>query len=150
MHTISEVALKYRTQTTYSEKPRISNPEEAEAFLRSIWDRDSIELVEEFIVVLLNSAKKVLGWSKVSQGSKNATIVDPVTVAQLALLGNAHSVLLSHSHPSGRLEPSLMDIHLTQRLVRGLKLFSIEVDDHLIITCDSFLSFREEGLIKEG
>ncbi len=149
MPTIAEVSLKYQSQSTFDEKPTITSPEQAESFLRSIWDTDTIELREEFIVVLLSNAKKALGWSKISTGGPNATIVHPATVFQLVLLGNAHSILICHNHPSGRLEASTADIHLTQRLIKAGKLFSIEVDDHILLTRDSYLSFRKEGLMKE-
>jgi len=150
MHTVAEVSLKYQTQSTFKEKPKVSTPKEAAQYLRSIWDQDTIELREEFVVVLLNSALHVTGWSKVSNGTKHATLVDPIQVAQIAILGNATSVLLCHSHPSGILQASVSDINLTQRLVKALKLFSIRVDDHIILTKDSYLSFQKEGLMKEG
>lgn len=150
MNTLYEVSLRYKTNTSFKEKPKISSPEEAEHFVRSIWNADTLELHEEFIVILLNPALRVLGWSKVSQGTKTATLVDPITVAQIAILGNCTSVLLCHNHPSGRLEASTADIHLTNRVVKALKLFSIGVDDHIILTRDSFLSFKEEHLMKES
>lgn len=150
MDTVSEVSLKYQTQTTHKEKPKISAPEDAAQYLRSIWDEDTLELREEFVVVLLNSALRVTGWSKVSNGTKHGTLVDPITIAQIAILGNCTSVLCCHNHPSGRLEASAADINLTERLVKALKLFSISVNDHIILTRDSYLSFREEGLMKEG
>ena len=150
MHTVAEVSLKYQTNTTFQEKPEIKSPDQAARFLREIWDQDTLEFREEFVVVLLNSALRVTGWSKVSNGTKHATLVDTIPVAQIAILGNATSVLLCHNHPSGILQASVADINLTERLVKALKLFSISVSDHIIITRDSYLSFREEGLMKEG
>jgi DNA repair protein RadC len=150
MLTVSEVSLKYQTQTTHKEKPKISTPEDAAQYLHSIWDKDTLELREEFVVVLLNSALRVTGWSNVSTGTKHATLVDTIPVAQIAILGNATSVLICHNHPSGILQASVADINLTERLVKALKLFSIQVEDHIILTRDSYLSFREEGLMKEG
>ncbi|MCR9131313.1 MAG: JAB domain-containing protein [bacterium] len=149
MITVSEVSLRYKTETCFEEKPKLSSPSEAEQFLRKIWEADTIELHEVFVLVLLNSALRVLGWSRVSQGSKTGTLVDPIAVAQIAILGNCSSVLCCHNHPSGRLEASAADIHLTERLVKALKLFSIGVDDHVILTRDSYMSFREQGLMKE-
>ena len=147
MHTVSEVSLKYQTNTTFQEKPDIKSPEDAASFLKEIWDFDTIEYREEFVVVLLNHSKKVIGWSKVSTGGPFATIVHPTTVFQLILLGNAASVILAHNHPSGTLKPSLADIELTKRLSKAGKLFAISVDDHIILTKDDYLSFRDEGLM---
>ena len=147
MHTVSEVSLTYQSQTSFEQKPHITCPEEAHFFLRIIWDAGTIELREEFIVVLLSNAKRVLGWSKLSIGSPFATIVHPATVFQLALLGNAASFIIAHNHTSGTLSASLADIELTKRLVKAGKLFSISLDDHLILTRDHYLSFQDDGLL---
>ncbi|MFV1883060.1 MAG: JAB domain-containing protein [Balneola sp.] len=150
MHQVAEVSLRYKTEVAYDERPKISTPVEAETYLRTIFDEEVLELHEVFIIVMLNAARRVLGWSQISQGTKNATLVDTASVAQVVLLGNATSVVLAHNHPSGKLQESASDLNLTVRLMKGLKLFQISVDDHIILTKDSYLSFREEGLMKES
>ena len=68
MPIIAEVSLAYKAAQSVETLPKITSPEEAANYLRSIWDSGTIELREEFIVVLLNNAKKVLGWSRISIG----------------------------------------------------------------------------------
>ena len=150
MPIISEVSLAYKASQPVVSLPEITSPEKAESYLRSIWDQDTLELREEFIVVLLNNAKKVLGWSLISTGSSNATIVEPSAVFQTALLGKANSIIVAHNHPSGRLLASAADIHLTKRITEAGSLLGIPLDDHIILTRDGYLSLREEGLMKEG
>lgn len=146
MPTITEVSLAYKASQPVETLPQITSPEEANSYLRSIWDQDTLELREEFIVVLLNNAKKVLGWSKISTGGSNATVVEPVAVYQTAILGKANSIVVAHNHPSGRLEVSSADIQLTKRLAEIGKLFSIPLDDHIILTATDYLSLRAERL----
>lgn len=147
MPNIAEVSLAYKATQSVETLPTITSPEEAADYLRSIWDSETIELREEFLVILLNNAKKVLGWSRISTGGSTATIVEPSAVFQLALLGKADSIICAHNHPSGRLEFSSADIALSRRLTDAGKLLGITVDDHIILTQTGYLSLREEGLM---
>ncbi len=147
MQTVAEVSLKYSSQKAYEEMPTISSPEEAAEFLRGIFDPDTIELREEFYVVLLSNTKQVLGYSKISIGSMTGTLVQPITVFQTAILGNAKSILVSHNHPSGNLRASNADISLTARLTNAGKLLGVTVDDHIILTRGGYLSLKSEGLM---
>ena len=144
---LAEISLKYKTEIPTDDMPKVSNPREAVEVLRSIWDQDTIQLKEEFYVLLLNNAKRCLGWSKVSSGGGSATVVDPATVFQVALLTNACSVILAHNHPSGNLNASKADINLTQRIIDVGKLLGINVEDHIILTDSSYCSFKGKGKI---
>jgi len=147
MPIITEVSLAYKATQSVESLPQITSPGEAVDYLRSIWNEDTIELREEFVVVLLNNAKKVLGWSRVSTGGSAATIVEPSAVFQLALLGKADSIICAHNHPSGNLKASSADTSLTRRLKDAGKLLSITVDDHIILTRGGYVSLRDEGLM---
>ncbi len=147
MPQIAEVSLTYKSTVPVDSLPTITSPDEAANYLRSIWNSDTIELREEFLVVLLNNAKKVLGWSRISIGGSTATIVEPSAVFQLALLGKADSIICAHNHPSGNLKNSQADTFLTRRLRDGGKLLGVELNDHIILTQGGYLSLREEGLI---
>jgi len=147
MPTIAEVSLAYKASQPVETLPSITSPQEAADYLRSIWDEDTLELREEFVVVLLNNAKKVLGWSRISTGGSTSTIVEPSAVFQLALLGKADSIIVAHNHPSGNLKASTADISLTARLTKAGKLLGITLDDSIILTRAGFVSLREEGLM---
>ncbi len=146
MPTITEVSLAYKASQPVDALPQITSPEEAAVYLRSIWDSGTLELREEFVLVLLNNAKKVLGWSRISTGGSNATIVEPAAVFQTALLGKANSIIVAHNHPSGRLEASTADIQLTRRLKEIGEIMGIPLDDHIILTASGYLSLRAERL----
>ena len=146
MPTITEVSLAYKASRPVETLPQIASPEEAAEYLQSIWDQGTLELREEFIVVLLNNAKKVLGWSRISSGGSTATIVEPSAVFQTAMLGKADSIIVSHNHPSGRKQASSADIQLTKRLSEIGSLMGIPLDDHIILTATGYLSLRAERL----
>jgi len=144
---MAEVKLVYQYKRQLSSQPIISSPDEAYEYMMSIWDQDTLELQEEFAIVLLNNALKVLGWYKVSRGGKSATIVDIPHVVCAAVLSNAHAVILAHNHPGGKLKASTADIRLTNRIYEALTNVGISLHDHLIITREYYYSFNQNNLI---
>lgn len=144
---VSEIELSYRTKVKPSERPKITCSKDAYDILRKYWNEDTIELVEEFKILLLNRANKVIGIFKVSNGSSTGTVVDPKLVFVAALKANACGIILSHNHPSGNLSPSTPDIALSKKIKDGAKLLELSVLDHIIVTSDAYYSFADEGLL---
>lgn len=102
---------------------------------------------EEFWLILLNRANKVITTQVISKGGQAGTIADPKIIFNLALLNHASGIMLAHNHPSGNLKPSQADIYLTQKLIAGGKLLDLQVLDHLIVTDGHYFSFADEGMI---
>ena len=125
-------------------RDRIISSHTAYDILLGSWS-DQIELVEEFNILLLNRANRVLSFFNVSKGGQSGTVVDAKVVFTAALKMRACGIILSHNHPSGQLRPSLADIELTKKLVTGAKLLDISILDHLIVTPHSYYSFADEG-----
>ncbi|MFP8487628.1 JAB domain-containing protein [Gracilimonas sp. Q87] len=147
MPQITEVTLAYKSTVPIESLPTITSPEEAAAYLRSIWNDDHLELKEEFLIVILDNMKHVLGHSLISSGGSTATIVDTAQIFQVALLGKANSIILAHNHPSGNKKASTADVQLTKRTVEAGKLLGIPVDDHIILIRSGYTSLRNEGLM---
>jgi DNA repair protein RadC len=103
-----------------------------------------IEVQEHFIALYVNQANKIIGYYHHSTGAINATLVDVEIVAAVALKTLAKSVVISHNHPSGNLNPSEADRSLTRRIKEALKLFDITLIDHLVITQNGYYSFAEK------
>lgn len=102
---------------------------------------------EEFWVVLLNRASRVITRKRISQGGLTSTIADPRIIFKLAMSEDAPSIIVAHNHPSGNLTPSQADIDLTRKLVAAGKLLDIQVVDHLIISGNNYCSFADSGLM---
>ena len=147
---LCEVKLTYQPDIQVSLQPVLVSPEEAFCYLKEIWEMDTIELHEEFYVLLFDNSIRCLGWSKISMGGKSSTIVDVSKIVSIALLGNACSVILAHNHPSGLLKPSTADINLTQRISKALSLLGIKLSDHLIICRNGYYSFSEHNLLSRS
>lgn len=102
---------------------------------------------EEFWMLLLNRANRILSREQVSQGGVAGTVVDAKLVYQRAIEGRACSIVLCHNHPSGNLSPSQADIDLTRKLKKAGETLDVVVVDHLIVGDGGYYSFADEGLI---
>ena len=83
----------------------------------------------------------------ISIGSVSASLVHPREVYLPAIKLASTSLILAHNHPSGDASPSKDDLELTRRLKKAGELLGIEVLDHLIITADSHVSLKEQGIL---
>ncbi len=144
---VSEVELTYKSKVKPSDRPQITSSRHSYDILLHNWS-DQLEWVEEFNILLLNRANRVLGFYNVSKGGQTGTVVDAKVVFAAALKMKANYIVLSHNHPSGALHPSTADIAITKKLVAGGKLLDIKVLDHLIITPYGYYSFADEGKIE--
>ncbi len=102
---------------------------------------------EEFWVLFLNNAHKVIQKKQISIGGKTGTLVDARIVFRSALEFGATGIIIAHNHPSGSLQPSVSDKDLTQKLKQGGHSLDIKVLDHLIITEKNYFSFADESLL---
>ena len=102
--------------------------------------------VENFIVVTLSGAHKVLNIHEVTRGIANKVMVHPREVFRRAIADNAVAIIVAHNHPSGQLVPSDEDKAITRRLQEAGELLGITVLDHLILGRDTYLSFVECSL----
>ncbi len=102
---------------------------------------------EEFWILYLNNANKVLRRLQISKGGITGTLVDVRLVMKKALELGAVSLILAHNHPSGTLQPSQADKDITQQIINAAKTLKIKVLDHLIITQESYFSFADNKLL---
>lgn len=144
---VSEINVTYRPKFKATERPKVSTSKEVYNVLCNNWDFNKIELLEQFKILLLNRANRIIGIYEVSSGGMAGTVADPKLVFSIALKTCASSIILSHNHPSGNLKPSQADISLTQKLKTAGTYLDIAVLEHIIITAESYYSFADEGLI---
>ena len=129
----------------------ITNPQAVVKAIRASIDDKA---KEHFKLLMLNTRNRIIGISRVSVGTANASLVHPREVFKTAISHGASSVVLAHNHPSGNPDPSDDDIALTRRLVEAGRLLGIEVLDHIVIGKENkekglkgFISFKEKGLL---
>ena len=143
----TEVRLVYKTKVKASDRVQLNNSVETYKFLMSTWDRDKLELQEQFKVVLMNNQNRVLGLYELSTGGITSTSADPKLIFMAALKANACTIIVAHNHPSGDPNPSTVDKNLTRKITQAGKLLDISVHDHMIITRHFYYSFADMGLM---
>ncbi len=145
MNTIREIKLSYSKNGV--ENIKITDSNSAYKVLLDNWDMDTIELQEEFKVLLLNRANDVLGIYPLSKGGVSGTVVDVKLLLASAIKANASGIIIAHNHPSGNLKPSEQDTRLTRKIKEGAKLLDLNLLDHLIVTKKSFYSFTDNSVL---
>ena len=103
---------------------------------------------EVFAILFLDSQNRLLQFRELFRGTINGASVYPREIVKECLAENAARVILMHNHPSGVAEPSFADQRITTRIEDALKLFDIEVLDHVIVAGTDFYSMKE--FVKEA
>lgn len=134
-----------RQLTAPIERPQIQGSSDA-------WDVIAPLLMdlnhEEFWIILLNRANRVLSRQRVSSGGVAGTVVDAKIIFHKALeCTPACSIILAHNHPSGNIKPSQADIDITKKLKKAGETLDINILDHLIISGNAYYSFADDGVI---
>jgi len=146
LYQVAEIELIYKTNVQVSQRPKVASSRDAYNVLIQSWNRDRLEFIEEFKILLLNSASRVLGFFEVSKGGISDASADVRIVFAAALKANATGIILAHNHPSGQLVPSDADKYVTENMRKAGELLNIRVLDHLIVTAEGFYSFSDENL----
>lgn len=102
---------------------------------------------EEFWVLYLNRANRVIAKEQISSGGTAGTVVDEKLIIRSALLKYAESLILCHNHPSGNINPSEQDKVITQKIKSASAFFSIKLLDHIIVTGNGFFSFADTEIL---
>lgn len=114
----------------------------------------AVHIIKEFIsctdreifgVLMLNSVKEVNAIEIVSIGTLNTTIVSPREIFKGAILSNADSIIIFHTHPSGNVQPSQADLDVTTMINEVALIIGINLIDHIIVGDDKYYSFATEG-----
>jgi len=103
---------------------------------------------EEFVLICLTRANRVLKHITLSRGGTSGTFVDiSILYREVINTPRCTTIVLAHNHPSGQLIPSEADKDLTQKIIQGGKFFSITVLDHIIMGTSSglYYSFADNG-----
>ncbi len=140
---IPSLARRY-FKAKWGEKPVLNSSSLAGEYAVSLF---AGRTYEAFYVICLDAQSRVNSAALVHEGTINEAPVYPRLIVEAALRHQANSVILSHNHPGGSLQPSKADIEVTKRIKAALEAISIKVVDHIIVGGDKFTSFAEKGLM---
>lgn len=139
---VFEIGRRISTQTPSYKNKDLADPKKVYQLIKSkLKDYHK----EHFYIIALNSRNHSI--AEVSVGSLDASVVHPREVFAEAIKNKAASVIFAHNHPSGDPEPSEDDLGTTKQLTEAGKILGIEVLDHIIVTKNTFFSFKDGNLI---
>lgn len=141
----AEIKVSYINKN--EQKIKISSSSSAYELILNHWDLNIIDFMEEVKVILLNRANTVLGVYELSKGGSSSCVVDIKIILNVAIKAHSSSIILVHNHPSGLVKPSEIDKTLTNKLKEACKMVDLELLDHLVISRESYTSFKDEGLL---
>ena len=101
--------------------------------------------VEEFWVLYMNQAHRLIKKFRVAHGGIAEVSVDVRIIIREAVLCNATIIAVCHNHPSGNIAPSRADDALTQQIKRACEVMRLHFSDHVIITDGQYFSYHEMG-----
>ncbi|MEO0304211.1 MAG: JAB domain-containing protein [candidate division WOR-3 bacterium] len=119
---------------------RITSPKDVFLLLKEISKRRQ----ENFIVISLDSSMKVIQKRTVFIGTLNTTFVHPREVFSDPIVDRACGIIVAHNHPSNNVDPSDEDDLVTTRLIEAGKILGIEMYDHVILSKESYYSYKEK------
>jgi DNA repair protein RadC len=95
---------------------------------------------EYFVLFTLDGASRMINLHTISVGTLTASIVHPMDVFAPALKDRANSIIVAHTPPSGSLIIGDKDKEVTRRIRETRELMGIRLNDHIIVTSESFVS----------
>lgn len=99
---------------------------------------------EECWVMYIAIGGKLLGTERQTVGGSGSTVIDPHAIIRRAIEKGARSIIVAHNHPTGNPEPSPADLQQTRLLERSAAACGLHLEDHIIVTEDSFFSFSDD------
>lgn len=103
---------------------------------------------EEYMyLICMTAGCKPICFFEVSHGTHDSALVGIREIFVRALLCGAADIVIVHNHPGGLSQPTEEDLQVTKKIQEASELMGILFCDHIIISRDSYFSFREKGKI---
>lgn len=142
-----KISVSFDKKLKKSELFKITSSRDAAEVFRKVFNSDTFDWSEEFIMLCVNNNHRVTGFFKISSGGMTGTVVDVRMIFATAFNCLATGILIAHNHPSGTLVASEADKSITRKIKQAGEMLDIRLIDHLILTDESYLSFGDEGLL---
>lgn len=122
---------------------KVYTPKTAYELLR--YDIENKE--KEHLIALFLVGNQVVSKKIITIGTMDQTLISEKEILKEALRENAQGIIIAHNHPSGECKPSSQDKIATEKLKNACKVIDVVFVDHLIITSETYFSFKENNLL---
>lgn len=131
--------------TIYNDHNKLANSDIAREYCYKLLHKAN---VEEFHVICLDNANRIIKATRIGKGSVNKVNVDIRKITNEVFKHNAAKVIVAHNHPSGHLDFSLDDIHFTHSILCSCILNGIELTDHILVTNENAISMYQMRILE--
>jgi len=133
----------------YDKKTQITAPGDIAKIIQDILKtEDKIDQMKEHFYAIHMDTRNVIKLIElISLGSVDMSVVHPRETFRRAVIEGVSSIIIAHNHPSGEAVPSDADIGITKKLKEAGTILGIELLDHIIVTNESYYSFKEKHLL---
>lgn len=102
---------------------------------------------ERFAVAALDSQRCIIDFKVFEEGMVTKTTVRMYQLAEFAINSRAASIIISHNHVSGNVNPSQADRDTTREVCKALSQIGVPVMDHIIVAGSNYYSFSANGIL---
>lgn len=139
-----KIVLNYSKSSV--KKRNLQEVEERVKFLKEAFDPNTFDLVEELILIAMDSDFDVIGWYPLAKGSENTCLVDFRMIFAVLLRSFATKFIIAHNHPSNEAYPSEADTEISKTLLYRSRELGIDyVDDIILGQNDQYFSLEASG-----
>lgn len=143
---VIEVQLTLKRTYNVLTRPCLNTSWSAADIFFQTWDKNIIQLQEQFKIIYLNKHNYIIGLYELSSGGTSTTVADVKLIFATGLKLMASKLMVAHNHPSGLLVPSVPDNKITKMIKEAGKLLEMELLDHIILSPEGeYYSYAEDG-----
>ncbi len=122
--------LSRLTRVRLGNQRLLNEPETVAAHIQVSYPVNGQELMG---ALYLDVRFRLIAEDEIYRGTLTRAAVEPRAILRGALLHSAGGLIVWHTHPSGKPEPSPEDWNFTQRLHQASELMGIRLVDHMIL-----------------
>lgn len=119
------------------------------ACVKFFYDEINLSNIEKSYLVLTNNDNEVLKTIEMSEGDEYKTSFMRDKLSKVLATIKCKNIIIFHTHPNGRAEPSVEDFNATKSILGICKLVGVELMDHIIINSCEYYSFRSHNVLQE-
>lgn len=146
MDIITEYKITGHKKKYKEPKSGIKQPSILAKFARSLYKGD-INVYESCYLICFDPSNNINGYIKVSQGARNAALVDIGLVGKFMIDTLCIGIAIVHNHPSGKTVFSEEDKNLARKIANLSEMLSVNLLDSMVVTDDDYCSMMEEGIL---
>lgn len=141
---ISSLIKEYKKSKASEENIIIRNTLDGVNYFRKVFN---VEIKEVLHVICLSKLGKIVSAFNFDGASDTEIKFDFKMFIDKINRDNVHSIMMFHTHPAGKVEPSVSDLQTTQRCVYICYMLGINFLDHLILSDTEHCSMHQCGYI---